>query len=40
MTPMTRVLLAALLVSTTALAGTYTERVHFAKGANSAAIEG
>jgi len=40
MTPMTRVLLVALLVFTTALAGAYTERVHFAKGANSATIEG
>jgi hypothetical protein len=40
MTPITRVLFAALLVSTTALAGIHTERVHFAKGANSATIEG
>jgi hypothetical protein len=40
MTSITRVLFAALLVSTTALAGIHTERVHFAKGANSAAIEG
>ena len=40
MTPMTRVLLAALLVSTTARAGIHTERVHFAEGANSATIEG
>jgi hypothetical protein len=40
MTPMIRILLAALLVSTTALAGIHTERVHFAKGASSATIEG
>jgi hypothetical protein len=41
MTPITRILLATLLVSTTALAGTiHTERVHFAKGASSATIEG
>jgi len=40
MTPITRILLAALLVSTTALAGIHTERVQFAKGANSATIEG
>jgi hypothetical protein len=41
MPPITRTLLAALLVSTTALAGgIHTERVHFAKGANSATIEG
>jgi hypothetical protein len=38
--PITRILLAALLVSTSAPAGTHTERVHFAKGANSATIEG
>jgi hypothetical protein len=41
MTPMTRILLATLLVSTSALAGDIpTERVQFAKGANSATIEG
>ena len=41
MTPITRVLFAALLVSTGALAGDiHTERVHFAKGAKSATIEG
>lgn len=40
MTPITGVLFAALLVSTTALAGIHNERVHFAKGANSATIEG
>ena len=40
MTPMTRTLLAALLVSTGALAGIHTERVHFAKGANSATVGG
>ena len=33
-------ILAALLVSTGALAGIHTERVHFAKGANSATFEG
>jgi hypothetical protein len=37
---MIRTLLAALLPSTTALAGIHTERVHFAKGTNSATIEG
>ncbi|UHD18648.1 hypothetical protein [Thiocapsa bogorovii] len=37
----TRSLVAALLVSTTALAGgIHTQRVHFAKGADSATIEG
>jgi hypothetical protein len=38
--PFPLTLLAALLVSTTALAGIHTERVHFAKGASSATIEG
>jgi hypothetical protein len=41
MPPITHTLLAALLVSTTALAGDiHTERVQFHKGANSATIEG
>ena len=40
MTPITRTLLASLLISTTALAGIHTERVHFAKGASSATVEG
>jgi hypothetical protein len=40
MTPMPRILLAALLVSTSALAGIHAERVQFHKGANNATIEG
>jgi hypothetical protein len=41
MSPITRTLLAALLVSTGALAGgIHSERVHFAKGANSATVAG
>jgi hypothetical protein len=41
MTAMTRILMAGLLVSATAVASDiHTERVQFAKGANSATIEG
>ena len=41
MSLISRTLLAALLVSTTALAGDiHTERVHFHKGANSATVQG